>query len=144
MIETVLAVLMITSIFLALFHLSQLLTRKVFLEHAAMRVARARTVGLNDFMCCKAARIATIPISGERLWPTGYGDLDYGFELARIPDYLASEDDPHARAILEYAGWSDLRIRPGEGRPSRVSLENLEGEARLEANATYYMTDGGL
>ena len=56
-VETVIAVLIVTSIFLVLFRLSHLLTGKILAEHAAMRVARARAVGFNDFMCRKAARI---------------------------------------------------------------------------------------
>ena len=51
MVETLLAVLVITGLFLALFKLSHMLTGKIMLEHAAMRVARARAVGMNEFMC---------------------------------------------------------------------------------------------
>ena len=49
-VETVLATLVVTVAFLFLFGLSRLLTGKILLEHAAMRVARARAVGFNDFM----------------------------------------------------------------------------------------------
>ena len=64
MVETVLAVLIISFLFLALFKLSHMLTGKIMLEHAAMRVARARAVGMNEFMCLKAARVAVIPVAG--------------------------------------------------------------------------------
>ena len=64
MIETVLAVLIITFLFLTLFKLSYMLTGKILLEHAAMRVARARTVGVHDVMCLKAARVAGIRVAG--------------------------------------------------------------------------------
>lgn len=154
MVETVLAVLIITFAFLALFRLSRLLMGKILLEHAAMRVARARTVGLNEFMCRKAARVAVIPVAGERIWPIGADSLNWSQELARIPDYMFSENEQRARAILEYDGWSRMKIDPGDGRRSRVALAvaafgdeptmNLEGEAGIEANATYYMTDMGL
>ena len=60
MVETVLAVLAVSFLFLALFRLSCLLTGKVVLQHAAMRVARARSVGFNDYMCRKSARVAAI------------------------------------------------------------------------------------
>lgn len=154
MIETVLSVLIITFAFLALFRLAYLLTGKVLLEHAAMRVARARAVGLNEFMCRKAARVAVIPIAGERIWPTGDDALDWSMELARLPDYMFSENEGYARAILEYEGWHCLQVDPSDGRPSRVSLNmalfgdeptvRMQGEAGIEANASFYMTDGGL
>ena len=67
MLEALLAVCLVTSAFLALFTLSQMLTGKILLQHAAMRVARARAVGFNDFMCRKSARVAVIPISSRRL-----------------------------------------------------------------------------
>ena len=69
MVETVIAVLIITFVFLGLFKLSQMLMGKIMLEHAAMRVARARAVGFNDFMCIKAGRGAGIPAAGKRVWP---------------------------------------------------------------------------
>ena len=69
MVETVLAVLIVSAVFFGLFRLSRLLAGKILLEHAAMRVARARAVGFNDFMCRKAARVSVIPVAGKRLWP---------------------------------------------------------------------------
>ena len=154
MIETVLAVLIITFLFLALFRLSHMLTGKVLLEHAAMRVARARSVGLNEFMCRKAARVAVIPVAGERIWPTGGDAIDWPMELARVPDYMFSENEARARAILEYEGWDRLEVSPGDGRDARVALGfslfdgtftyDLEGRAGIEANATLYMNDQGL
>ena len=152
MVETVLAVLVVSFAFLALFRLSYLLTGKILLQHAAMRVARARAVGLNDYMCRKSARVAVIPVAGERLWPAGE-EFDAGLELARIPEYLASENDAYARGVLEYARWSDLRVEPGDGRGASVSMGfdlfdgawtfDLGGEAGVEANHTYYMNDAG-
>ena len=78
MIETVIAVLIVTFAFLVLFRLSQMLMGKIMLEHAAMRVARARAVGFNDFMCIKAARVASIPAAGKRVWPADGEEFDYG------------------------------------------------------------------
>ena len=152
MVETVLAVLIVSFAFMALFRLSYLLTGKILLQHAAMRVARARAVGFNDYMCLKSARVAVLPISGERLWPAG-DDLDAALELARIPEYLGSENEAYARGILEYARWSDLVVEPGDGQDSTVAMGfdlfdgawtfDLEGEAGVEANHTYYMNDAG-
>lgn len=154
MLETVLAVIVVTSVFLALFRLSHMLTGKILLEHAAMRVARARSVGLNDFMCRKAARVAVIPVAGKRLWPAGADAIDWSMELARISDYMGSDGEARARGTLEYEGWGRLGVTPGDGRESKVSLGfslfggetafRLEGKAGVEPNATFYMTDGGL
>ena len=154
MIETVIAVLVITFAFLALFELSKTLLDQICLDHAAMRVARARAVGLNRYMCTKAARVATIPIAGERIWPVGESAISAEMELARLPDYMAAENDAYARAILDYEGWGRLFVDPGDGRSTRVSMArpdddgllrfDLVGRAGIEANATLYMTDSGL
>ena len=156
MVETVLAVVFVSFAFLALFRLSSLLTGKILLEHAAMRVARARAVGFNDFMCRKAARVAVIPVAGRRTWPedAADGDWDDSCELARIGDYMASEDEARARGILEYANWGRLRVSPGDGTAASVSLDfdildeaasaRLSGEAGVESNHGLYLTDAGL
>ena len=147
MVETVIAVLIITCVFLALFKLSQLTTRKIMLEHAAMRVARARAVGLNDFMCRKAARVAVIPAAGRRLWPVGDDAIDYPMELARIAIYMNTPHSGVADGVLEYERWRDLMVDPGYGDPSRVSMDSdlirLEGEAGLEDNYRLFMNDQG-
>ena len=158
MIESVLAVLTITFVFLCLFKLSHMLTGKILLQHAAMRVARARSVGFNDFMCAKIARVAVIPVAGERLWPAGEA-LDSGVERSRVPIYLGTSDPAVARGVLEYEGWNRLRIDPGDGTRSRISLDfslwgddkgrgadtfDLDGTAQIEENSRLYMNDQGL
>ena len=146
MLETVLAVLCITFAFLALFRLSHMLTGKILVEHAAMRVARARAVGFNDFMCRKAARVASIPVAGRRLWPEG-GEFDYGMELARVPIYMATPNGAVARGVLEYEGWGRMSVEPGDGSGSRVRIADewfdLDGRASLERNFSLYMDDEG-
>lgn len=152
MIETVIAVLVISLLFLSLFKLSYMLTGKVLLEHAAMRVARARAVGLNDYLCRKAARVATIPIAGRRLWPEG-DELDDSMELARTAIYMATPDESVARGVLEYEGWGWLTVTPGDGGDSKVEQAfdlfdgtmkfSLEGEAGVERNWQLYMNGGG-
>ena len=158
MIETVIAVLIISRTFIVLFRLSRMLTGKIMLQHAAMRVARARTVGLNEFMCVKAGRVATIPVAGKRLWPEG-DEFDYGEELARVPIYMGTPNGAVANGVLDYEGWRRLRIDPGNGTRSHVSLDisvfgdtanpssldnvRLEGKASTEANYTLYLNDQG-
>jgi hypothetical protein len=148
MVETVIAVLIITFAFLTLFKLSQLLTGKIMLEHAAMRVARARAVGFNDFMCRKAARVAVIPAAGKRIWPAGADELNDSMELARIAIYMNTPNAGVANAVMEYEGWRKLKVDPGAGDDSRVVMEtdwfDLEGAAGIESNYQLFMNDQGL
>ena len=146
MLETVLAVLVVSLLFLTLFKLSFMLTGKILVEHAAMRVARARAVGFNDYMCVKAARVAVIPVAGRRLWPDEKGFAD-STELRRVRTYLESPDEARARGLLEYEEWERLSVDPGNGARSVVTLQTdwfrLEGQAGVEDGYSYYMTGGG-
>ena len=154
MIETVLAVLFVSFAFVVLFRLSYMLTGKILLEHAAMRVARARSVGFNDFMCRKIARAAVIPVAGRRLWPTGDDAIDWEMERSRLPIYMIANTEAIARGVLEYEGWGRLSVAPGNGTDTKVSLGfslfgesdafRLDGKAGVEDNAGLYMQDGGL
>lgn len=147
-VETVLAVLIVTSVFLALFKLSHLLTGKILAEHAAMRVARARAVGFNDFMCRKAARLCVIPVAGNRLWPDG-DSVKFGIaeERAKMRTYLETPDEARAHGLLEYEGWNKMSVDPGDGGQSVVTLKTewfkVEGKAGIEGNSSYYMEGGG-
>ena len=167
MIETVIAVVVITFMFLGVFRLSRLLTTKILMQHAAMRVARARTVGLNRFMCLKSARVAVIPVAGRRIWPTSEGDenFDYDMERARSAIYMGTPNPAIARGVLEYAGWNRLSVDEGDGTDSRVTMNcryfgegedgrpaesesgndwfTIGGKAGVEQNYTLYMMDGG-
>lgn len=150
MVETVIAVLVIVFAFLALFRLSHMLTGKILLEHAAMRVARARTIGLNDFMCLKTARVSVIPVAGTRLWPAGKDEFDYAMELSRVPIYLATPDGAVANGVLDYEGWHRLEVSAGGGSSeTHLGFDlfddtmrfDLDGKAELERNYTLYMND---
>ena len=139
MVESLLAVLIITSLFFAFFGLSRLLMGKIMAEHAAMRA-----VGFNDFMCLKSARVAMIPSAGKRLWPTDdtFGDAQ---ESGRVRTYMESPDEARARGLLEYEGWQPTRLHvdPGDGTLSRVRLRDgwidVRGEAGIEQGYTYYL-----
>ena len=144
-VETMLAVLVVTFVFLALFRLSHMLTGKILVEHAAMRVARARAVGFNDFMCTKAARVAVIPVAGKRLWPEDES-FSVANELARVRTYLESPDGARARGLLDYEDWSRLFVDPGDGEQSVVRLKtgwfSIEGKASVDGGSAYYMGGG--
>ena len=83
MVESVVAVLVIAAALLGAVHLARIVLAKATLSHAAARVARARAVGMNDFMCVKIARASAIGVSGARLWPEQVAS-----EKALVPLYL--------------------------------------------------------
>lgn len=154
MLETVLAVIFITTIFLTLFSFSRKLTSKTVLDYAAARAARAKAVGFNDYMCLKTAHVAAIPVSGRMVWPQGINDID---ERARVPLYLAAEYEGVARGILEYEYWKSaaINVKVDKGAMPLVSsdivLENeefrMKGESSIEAHYPLYMNEdrgGGL
>jgi len=146
MVETVIAVLIVTGSFLVLFRLSHLLTGKILLEHAAMRVARARAVGLNDFMCRKSARICVIPVAGRRLRPAEddvRGDVS---EPAIARMYLRTPNGAYADGLLQYEDWNRLTVEPGRGGASKTALKtdwfDLHGEAEVDGYPVYLYDQG--
>lgn len=150
MIETVLAVLFITFLFLAAFQVANMLSARILLDHAAARAARAKAVGFNDFMCLKSARVAMIPVAGRLVWPSE-GVFD---EAARVPIYLSTDNESLARGVLEYERWetTDVDVSSGGGMGSTVESHvrmytddfNMDGEAEIESHYPFYMNDQGL
>ncbi len=135
MIESIFVVIVSCLCFIALFQYANLYAAKMTLTHAATRAARARSVGLNHFMVEKAARAASIPVSGKSLvsfglpsTPTGIlqqkdigtiwdvalavspGSARAQLERARVPDFMGSENDPTSREILNYELWDDMSV----------------------------------
>ena len=147
MIETVLAVIIVTFVFLTLFKLSHALTGKILLEHAAMRVARARAVGLNGFMCVKTARVAILPVAGERTWPAEDDGQEDGDEVSRARLYMMTPDGAYADGLLQYENWPRLGLTCGSAGDTHTSLKtdwfDLKGEAVLDSFPVY-MNDMGL
>lgn len=107
MVETTIAMIAILIMFLALFNLTDLIRTKLLVENAAVKCARARAVGYNDFMLRKIARLATMPVAGECLTPSEYGDgpVSYAERYYRIGNYLMSDYEAQADAILDFAHW---------------------------------------
>ena len=101
------------------------------LNHAAVATARARSVGLNDFMLLKVSRYASIPTAGPLTAPAGdYGTdrpegLTVGARLSNAMsrdhavisvqgEYVVSVKEAYHLAattqfeqILDYANWTD-------------------------------------
>ena len=107
MVESTLALIVVLLVFLALFNLADLIRTKLLVENAAVMCARWRAVGYNDFMLRKVARLATMPAAGEchPASDTGEGTLSRGERYSRIGDYLASEYEEQADAILDFEYW---------------------------------------
>ena len=107
MVETTIAMIVILIVFLALFNLADLTRAKLLVENASVKCARARAVGYNDFMLRKIARLATMPAAGECLTVSDAGDgkLSYAERYYRISDYLMSDYEAQANAILDFAYW---------------------------------------
>jgi hypothetical protein len=153
MIESMIVIFLIGLIFFGILQTSLVFTAREVLHHAAARGARAKTVGFNRWMCRKAVRVATIPISGNRLTPENEtqsvplssmadtpGEMwdaamvaqpssaDVDLEKARIPYYLGTENLPRSRHVLDYEGWHegfgiDIPHYPTEAAPLEVTVE---------------------
>ena len=113
MIETVVVIMFLSLTFLWLFQYADLFTTKLVLTHAAARAARARAVGLNELMVWKSSRVATIPVAGKCLSTFGGDKLTPEQEVARIPEFLASENYAEARGFLDYELWpvTDVEVQ---------------------------------
>jgi hypothetical protein len=137
LIEACLALLILCLIFMGFFQVSQLVAARQVLYHAAARGARAKMVGLNQFMVDKAIRVAAIPNAGRMIQPDianednalrewletetaggvwdrvmteapGVADI-HEIERARIPEFMASEYWSWAYAILDYERWDTIQ-----------------------------------
>ena len=109
MVETTIAMIFVLIVFLALFNLADLTRTKLLVENAAVKCARARAVGYNDFMLRKIARLATMPAAGRCLTPSdnGVGTLSRSERYYRIGDYLMSDYEAQADAILDFEYWQN-------------------------------------
>jgi hypothetical protein len=138
MVETLLAMLVICLVFAGAFQVSSVLAAREVLQHAAARGARAKTVGFNRWMVEKCVYVAAIPTSGRLLEPPfenvnpalrqAVADETPGglwsrllreqpvssqavLESARIPEFLAAENHPRSRFVLDYEHWRGRGIR---------------------------------
>ncbi|MBU0679438.1 MAG: pilus assembly protein [Verrucomicrobia bacterium] len=140
LIESTLIVALLCLIFFGAFQLSQLFVAREVMDHAATAVARARSVGFNDFMVYKVGRVAAIPNAGRMTYPeveTSSGGLlpvataipgdlwdtamaanpvspQYAIESALIPLYLGAEWGGQLPAILDYNEWDSVDMYVNE------------------------------
>lgn len=126
--ESLLAVLILLLALFGALQTALLFGERELMHHASARAARAKTVGFNDWMAEKAARVAAIPVSGRLLseevgWDAGNAagpwDTRTAFELSRIPFYLGAENRARAEWILDYEEWRNGRFSfSGDGAGS--------------------------
>lgn len=141
MIESIFVMVLVCLCFFGVYQYASLYSTKAVLYHAAACAARARTVGLNEWMARKSALAASIPVSGPRLEPAGAGGLDASLadalldrgadlwdaalrsstrspaasiELARLPEFMEGVNEPTARGVLDYAYWNDTHVELDE------------------------------
>ena len=65
MVETILVLFFLFLAFYVVFQFADNLRARLLVDYAASRVARARTVGMNDYMLEKTADIATMAAAGS-------------------------------------------------------------------------------
>jgi len=142
---------MMCLIFMGLLQVSHIFAARQILHHAASRGARAQTVGFNWWMVEKCIRVAAIPNTGKMTEPgLGYQNAElalmarekpgvfwdwvlqqkvprsplFDLEIARVPEYLASENLARARAVLDYEKWDTVEGRHGPGlSPTVLDVE---------------------
>lgn len=106
MVETVIALLFVMIAFLYVLQYVDNLRAKLSLDYAAMRCARARAVGYNDYKLRKTSRLATMATAGECRTRNDAGSpLSTGGMLGRLNTYLSSRNDAEARCILDFDYW---------------------------------------
>lgn len=110
MVETAFVMLFLALAFFAAFQFADTFRAKLLCEYAAARVARARTVGFNDWMLRKTANLATMSAAGECLTdaPSG-GAPSAAFLVSRMADYLDCGYDAQAEKVLDFEYWHDGR-----------------------------------
>ncbi len=112
MVETILVLLFLFLAFYTVFQFADNLRARLLVDYAASRVARARTVGMNDFMLAKTANIATMAAAGKCITRTSKGDRPSTGELiSRSADYLACEYGEQARQVLDFELWRNGRTQ---------------------------------
>lgn len=111
LIESCIVIGLICLLLAGLFQLAQLFVAREIIDYAAGRGARARTVGLNDFMVNKTVRVGAIVNAGALVVPErlGNGPWDQwtSCELPRIPQYMLC-NDWQENDTLDYTLWNTI------------------------------------
>ena len=110
LIESCLVIILISLVFFTVLQLSQIFSAQEVLDYAAGRGARAKAVGLDDFMVHKTVRIGSIPNAGRMEWPVVSGGpaATHELESSRIPFYLGATREIELDPILDYTHWDTI------------------------------------
>lgn len=110
MVETIVVLVFLLFAFFAIFQFTDNLRAKLLCEYAAGRCARAATIGLNEFMITKTARIATMAAAGDCFTRDEEGNhLTTGNLVGRSPSYLECENEAAAEQELDFDFWRNGR-----------------------------------
>lgn len=152
LIEACLVVMLLSLVLFGGVQISRLYASKEILDYTAMAAARAKSVGLNNFMVFKVGRVASIPNAGRLTNPrvgsaaaTAYNwagsrpgylwDMSvasdapaspqYSLEMSRIPFYLGAERYGNLGAILDYEDWNTVNISQDFAREGEQVVVNI-------------------
>ncbi len=127
MLESCVVIIILCLLLFGLFQLSRVFVAQEILQFAAGRGARARAIGMNDFMVHKTIRAATIVNAGlmQRPQLLGGGPEHQLFvEQARIPFYLGTTWAYELPYVLAYEDWNTISYRLSEtgANPSLIDI----------------------
>jgi hypothetical protein len=165
LIESCVVIAVVSLLMMGMLQLSQIIAAKEVLHHAAMRGARAKSVGLNRFMVEKVVDVASIPNAGRMLQPDYYENdnpwlqdlvqrespgtvwdetlaatptsMQYPIERARVPEYLAGETISESRFLLDYEDWNDISYRASISGSVPGGNPATDQMLRVRANQAY-------
>ena len=111
MVESTIALFFVLVIFLFMVDLLQVMKAKILVEYAAAKCARARSVGYNDFMLTKIARLATMPAAGKCKTRDEEGVvISRSAATHKMGAYLNSGYETQAKQILDFEFWDDTFV----------------------------------
>jgi len=136
LIEACIVVVLLCLLLFGAVQVSRLYAAKEILDYSSMAGARAKAVGLNNFMVYKVVRVASIPNAGTLqnpnidsasgtaynwqgdrpgyLWDQAVANApaspQYNAEVTRIPFYLGAEWYGQLAAILDYEDWNTVNL----------------------------------
>jgi len=111
MVESIVVLFFLCIVFFLVFDYARLLICRTALDYAASRCARARTVGFNDFMVLKTARLGAMSVSGECLTRINGDTIPSTAALvSRMGSYLQAESPAETDGILNFERWHNGKL----------------------------------
>jgi hypothetical protein len=163
LIETCVTILLLCLIFTGVLQVSRIFAAREILQYAAVCGARAKTVGFNKWMVEKCIRTGAIANAGlmttpdfedntpmrglvarrrpGQLWPEVIGmvpgSAQFAIERARISEYLDTDNEPRANAVLNYEDWDsiDSRVQSDSGLGGGAGA--MDGDVRVSMAQDY-------